>query len=211
MEIVEFREAKPPGGRPLHVMVRAGATQNRPRWDASRTLIIGGRDLIDEHVRAAGRVNPTADLIYHALRQGIKKIAHFCTSSPGRVAQRRGEAAAFVKSIASKLQPDRLKWVASISPKSPTSGLRYPVFLFLPNALGFPDREFLHDLAAEMPIVGDIGATPTPNFEPRVKGATMPYEQRKAGIPARNRVAIERIQKSAESKFAAERWGRGGP
>ena len=116
------------------------------------------------------------------------------------------EAIAYLKSTAAMIEPERLKRKAVLLMGSHAGFLHFPFTLFLAKKLNYPDSGLIADLAAGMPIVGDIGATP--NSKPRTKPATMTYEQRKAGIPERNIAAIGRANRSAKSEFAAECWGK---
>lgn len=54
--------------------------------------------------------------------------------------------------------------------------------MFLANALAFAGKVFVTDLAAGLPIVGSIGATPTPNSEPQVNNSEATYAQREEGF-----------------------------
>ena len=170
----EFRPSK---NRPLNLMIHAGAAQNQPNVHAPPSLIIGDHVVVADHVRAASCVNPTADLINRAIRPEIKRIVHFCAAAPEGVVERRREAMAYIAALATRLEPERAIWAASLPPMSPACFLRFPLILLLAKKLNYPDLEFVGDLAAGIPIVGMCRATPSPSFEPRVSAAPLTYEE----------------------------------
>ena len=177
-------------------MYFAGGSQNQPKGLALPTLFAGTPATITEHIAAAAEINPTAALINRALRPEIRRVAHTCVNSPELVVSHRQSAVRYIEELAAKLEPARLNWRDSLPPNAPGRHLHFPLIHFLAKSLNFPDTQLVTDLANGMPIIGKIEGTPTPNFTPRIREATLTFEQWKAELPERNAMIIDRVRQS---------------
>ena len=203
-QVLLLEDFAPPKHRDVIQNAIYGASQNQPSGKALPTLILGQWETPKEHLEAAKRVNPTADLINVALTQKQKLIVINSTQNPESVVLKRMVALDAFRNFAQNLDPLRHRWARTLPDQSPARGFHFPLIFFLANKLEYEDRNIVFDLANGMPIAGPVA--PTPGLPTRKRQAQMSYQQWKREIPKRNKEAIDRLLKTQGTELSIKCW-----
>ena len=195
-----LEDFKPPRKRLLDRMLLHGAAQSQPSGRALPSLIPGPRDCSGAFFRAACNLNPAVALLGRAISEQAKGIAARRALMPAFVLNRRSAMLAALQELSEVLAPFRSRWIAAIPANSPAAGLNFPLIYFLTVHFAYGDGEFAKDLAHGMPIAGFVPAVGT--LTPRYRSAVTTLERWRAGLPARNRVILERVKASHGSALA---------
>ena len=91
-------------------------------------------------------------------------------------------------------------------PKSPASRVNFPLIYFLTVALTYPDDKLACEFPKGLPLVGKIAECNALTAKPR--GAPLPLETWKRGLPARNAKIVETLKRAAGAELALERWNK---
>ena len=170
------------------------AAQNQLVGRSLPSPITGGWYDAGDHVRAAERVNPTADLVNVALSRRAERALFRCVSAPLSVVEiRRGALAAFSE-ISTSVESLRLRWLATLPEKSPVSEIHFALIRLLATSRDYPDTAFVGELPTGMPIAGPIPQTP--GLTERKRNAEMPYQEWKEATRARNLPIYDRVLKT---------------
>ena len=198
----------PSKGRVVERNALAGAAQNQLSGKALPSLIVGMGEwhCADDHVRAAGHVCPTADLINAALSPQVKSALWTCARKPDSTNERREKALRMLTAVSNELAPQRMKWIEKLPEKSPAAPINFPLIFLICKTLDCQDKNFVTDLSKGMPIAGPIA--PTPGLTDRKKTAEMSYQEWKEGIPRRNAVIYDRMLKAQSSDLAEACWAK---
>ena len=140
----------------------------------------------------AQMANPMKTLLDAAFQPHTWEHIRKCAHEPDMVLIHRLKGRAMLHQLATDLEPQRLKWKASLPEDSPVKNLNFPLIYYLADKLDFPDKVLVRELACGMPIAGTIPAVPT--LTTRKRSAQCSMEDFKAGIPARNAANIERTR-----------------
>ena len=179
---------QPIRGRNLAAAASTGVSGSQPTGRAPPALTSGALDSEAAHVRAPCAVMPIASLINLAIPISVRSVLPAHISPTLLTVERRVRALPTFREIDAKLAPYRARWVGRLPAGSPARSINLPLLHLLVNRFGYPDRRTVLDIAAGMPIAGDIPVCDT--IQPRET-----LEECTSGIVERNATAIGRVQR----------------
>ena len=197
-----MRILPPSRGRNVAALAATGVAGKQPICRALPSLIVGSPGSKAEHVRAACAASPVASLINLALPMRVRNLLSPHISDPAGTVARRSRAMDTFRDIAAKLAPYAQRWAGRLPAGSPATLINLPLLHLLVHRFDYPDKDIVRDLVDGMPIAGPIPERPT--LLPRVKDATMPVSERLGGIGARNKCAIDRVERFRATELGAE-------
>ena len=130
-----------------------------------------------------------------AFPQHVRNLLSPHISNPVGIISRRSRALGALgtfRDIETKLEPYRAKWSESLPTDAPSRLINIPLLLLIARRCGYPDKDIIEDLACGMPIAGEIPDRSA--LRPRAKTATMTEKDWTQGIPARNKLTIDRVE-----------------
>lgn len=182
----------------------SGGAGSQPAGAALPSLVRGEILTPNDHVVAAGRVNPTATLLTTVLPPRSRAAVHRCVSSPDTVLADRISAISSLRALGSSLASARSRWSSSLPPDSPARCLHLPLFSILARRFDYPDTCLLKDLSDGMPIVGKVPASSTLRGLPR--NARTSFADWKRAIPTTNKRVIKNMLKKQGSVASNQCW-----
>ena len=194
----------PSRGRDALATALTGAAGSQPAGAALPSLVRGEISTPDDHVVAAGRINPTATLLTSVLPPRSRATAHRAALSPDSVISDRVAALADLRALSDSLSPFRARWAASLPPDSPASRLNFPLIAALARRFEYPDASFVNDLSHGMPIAGFVEASHV--LHHRTRNARVDYANWKRAIPETNQRVIDHILKRQGSADSNTCW-----
>ena len=201
---IETQPFVPSRGRNLNELQKRAAAFSQPSGDALPTLIPAGITSRIQHLNIALNVDPFTFNLKQALHTDDLRNINWILRDPGVVEAFRSNVTTCLDEINGTLKSVKEKWAAALPPKSPASGVNFPIIYFISKTFSYPDTNFANEFSKGLPLVGEI--KPCEVLVPKLRDASLTIQQWRAGLPARNRKIIGQLKKNSDSELSRHCW-----
>ena len=152
------------------------------------------------------KVGPFSQLLERSLYPRTKLNSIRCVHNHALVIARRSRAPIELRANAKMIGPLRTRWEKDLPQGSPANALHLPLFRFIISNLNYPRSSLVGALAHGMPLIVDNPFTDV--LVDKVRPATSEHSEWPKSIPLRNKMRVERTQRTQGSELALECGGR---